>query len=152
MSRQLILVLLLLLSSVSYGKNKGIFSTDLIPSTTKHTDPNEIITFTGKFTSESDFDFVNIEWKYEGNVEVISGQVKTTVDNVKANQPESEEINVRIKNVVGAKIIFWVYKDVDGSRIGKTHIYVPEIKSIDAKGFEKNKAKTFRIKSKKIFQ
>ncbi len=151
MSRQLILVSLLLFTSVSFGKNKGIFSTEIISSTNKHTDPNEIVTFTGKFKSELDFDFVNVEWKFEGDIEVVSGQVKTTVNDVKSERPESEEINVRIKSLAGAKIIFWVYKDVDGSRVGSTTLYIPEAKSIEIRDIDKSKAKAFRIKSKKIF-
>lgn len=151
MSRQLILISLLLFTSVSFAKNKGVFNAEIGSSTTKHTDPNEVVSFTGKFTSEVDFDFVNIEWKFEGDVELVSGQTKTTINDVKAHRPESEEINVRIKNPAGAKIIFWVYKDVDGSRIGSTQIYVPSVATIDAKSVDKSKAKAFRIKSKKIF-
>lgn len=153
MPRQLVLISLsiLLFSSVSFGKNKGVFLTEIVSSTDTHTDPNEIVTLTGKLISEVAFDFVNIEWKFEGDIELVSGQVKTRINDIKVDQPASEEINVRIKNLEGAKIIFWVYKDVDDSRIGSIKKYIPKAKSVEIKDIDKAKAKAFRIKSKKIF-
>ncbi len=140
---------LLLFSSLAFAKGKGVFSADITPSTTKHGDPNEVVTFTGSLTSQRDFDFVNVEWKFEGDVEVVSGPVKTIVNDVRADQPQTAEISVRIKSIPGSKIIFWVYKDVDGARLGQTQIYTPQAFSIEVQSM-KIKEKPYRIKSKRI--
>ncbi len=158
MSRKLMLVFFVSLFSIfAVAKSKGVFSAAISPSTTKHSDPEEIVTFTAHFTSQQDFDFVNIEWKFEGDIEVVSGPVSAVVNDVKADRPETAEVRVRIRKLEGAKIVFFVYKDVDGgARLGQTQIYVPQAFSDGVGPLEKSSSKAkfkgYQIKSKKIFQ
>jgi hypothetical protein len=146
MPRKLITLLFVLFSVTSFAKTKGVFEAELGTST----DKSELITVTGKFKSQMDFEYANIEWKFEGDIEHVSGRLKTTVNEIKANQENKEEISIRIKNPDGAKVIFWVYTDVDGVRYGTTQIYTPAAAVAESQGHSK-KLKTYQIKSKKIF-
>lgn len=151
MSRTIILIFTLFFCINGFTKNPPPLNLQISSSTTKHTDLEKPVTLTGTIISDYDFETLNAEWIFEGDIEYISGDKFSVLNNVKAGVSTEVQVTVKIKNLSSAKIIFSVYREINGSKFGQTQIYVPTAGvTLNPKDTKNFKAEPYVIKDKKI--
>ncbi len=132
-------------------KPNHVITLNIVPSENTYDDPNKVIVLDGRILSKRAFDQLSVQWKLEGNVELVAGNLESSMANVEANQEYSNQISVRFTNKDDFKVVFFVYHDEDKSRIGQTAVLSPPskpsiaIESLPAQSFKLNKAKKSKI-------